>query len=104
MTHGIEPNDPLRKAGLDGASGTPRKPGASSAEGADPTRFRQLLEQLEQKAEALRGRSAEVQDSGGLRDAVSEARGSLEDALKLQADLLESFRAARQSGDFKESA
>jgi hypothetical protein len=104
MTHGIEPNDPLRKVGANGASGAQNKAGARPAEGADPTRFRQLLEQLEQKAEALRGRSAQVEDSGGLRDAVSEARGSLEDALKLQADLLESFRAARQSGDLKESA
>lgn len=104
MTHGIEPNDPLRKVGSDGPSGALRKSNAGTPESADPSRFRQLLEQLEQKAEALRGRSAEVQDSGGLRDAVSEARGSLEDALKLQADLLESFRAARQSGDLKESA
>lgn len=104
MNHGIEPNDPLRKVGSDGVSGPQRTLNAGAPESADPSRFRQLLEQLEQKAEALRDRSAEVQDSGGLRDAVSEARGSLEDALKLQADLLESFRAARQSGDLKESA
>lgn len=101
MTNGINPNDPIRKVGVEGQPGAQESGRASDT---DPTRFRRMLEELERKAESLRGRSDQVNDSTGLRDAVSEAKGSLDDALKLQQDLLESFRAARQSGGFKESA
>ncbi len=59
--------------------------------------FHVLLEQLQQKAQALESTSQTLEDPRSLAGAVDMARASLDDALSLSDRLLEAFRAAQHS-------
>ena len=78
-------------------------PGASapqrSAEATDGTSFRALLEQLEQRADALEEKSRSELQPEDLPEAVDEARASMQDALRLSTELLEAWRQSRHQSD-----
>ncbi len=62
--------------------------------------FKALLEKLEERARALEETTKTVDDATNLAGAVEGARASLEDALSLGEELLESYRQSRhQSSD-----
>lgn len=58
--------------------------------------FKALLEKLEERARALQEETSRVEDSTRLAGAVEGARSSLEEALSLGEELLESFRQSQQ--------
>jgi len=76
-------------------------PGAAqrSAEGQSGASFRALLEQLEQRADALEERSRSELQPEDLPEAVDEARASMQDALRLSTELLEAWRQSRHQDD-----
>ncbi len=94
MTHpqtiGASGLGPVR--GVEGA-----RAGAAPSQGANPA-FESLLESLEQRANALRERSAAELDPRSLPGAVDEARSSLEAMLTLKDQLLEAWRASQHGG------
>lgn len=79
-------------AGVGGA----RRAGASGGEGA--LAFKALLDQLEQRAQALESTSRKELAQGDLPGAVDNARESLEQMLSLKDQLLEAWRASQHSG------
>lgn len=58
--------------------------------------FRALLEKLGEKARILEEQTRGVDDASNLAGAVEGAKASLDDALSLGEELLESFRQSRQ--------
>lgn len=58
--------------------------------------FTALLEALQHKSEQLARSSDDVKDAGELGQAVEGARSALQDALRLQDQLLEAVAQARQ--------
>ena len=60
--------------------------------------FRALLEKFEANAEELRKRTDDLADPRALKEAVSSARRSIDQALVLGGDLLEAYRASQQRG------
>lgn len=88
---------PVGPAGIGPARGVDAPHGNSGVRGANPA-FESLLESLEQRANALRERSAAELDPQSLPGAVDEARGSLEAMLTLKDQLLEAWRASRHGG------
>ncbi len=64
--------------------------------------FKALLDRLEQKAESLRLSAETIQGPEKLAGAMDDARASLEDALSLGDQLLESFRKAQQDASAPE--
>lgn len=60
--------------------------------------FRALLEKFEANAEELRKRTDDLADPQALKEAVSSARRSIDQAVVLGGDLLEAYRAAQQRG------
>ncbi len=60
--------------------------------------FRALLEKFEANAEELRKRTGDLADPQALKEAVSSARRSIDQAVVLGGDLLEAYRAAQQRG------
>ncbi len=89
---GRTPNPATARTGQTGPSQVPKTEGKSDAQPA----FKALLEKLEEKARVLQEESRTVDDAAHLAGAVEGARSSLEDALKLGEELLESFRANQQ--------
>lgn len=88
---------PLGPSGIGPARGVDAPQGGASVSGANPA-FESLLESLEQRANALRERSAAELDPQSLPGAVDEARGSLEAMLTLKDQLLEAWRASQHGG------
>ena len=80
--------DPIRTGGALPAKGKPRS-SESSPEGVE---FKALLDKLGQQAKALEETTRSVDDASNLAGAVEGAKASLEDALSLGEELLESFR------------
>ena len=74
-----------------GRAGEARRADAAQS---DAPAFRNLLEQLEQRAADLRRNEAEVGDASRLAGALGDVRASLEDALSLKDQLLEAYRAS----------
>ena len=74
----------------------PAKAPTRGAEGADKPAFKALLDKLEQRARELEAETRGVDDASHLAGAVEGAKSSLEDALSLGEELLESFRQNRQ--------
>ncbi|MEC8511505.1 MAG: hypothetical protein VX015_05110 [Planctomycetota bacterium] len=60
--------------------------------------FRALLEKFEANAEELRKRTDDLADPRALKEAVSSARRSIDQAVVLGGDLLEAYRASQQRG------
>ena len=60
--------------------------------------FRALLEKFEANAEELRKRTDDLADPQALKEAVSSARRSIDQAVVLGGDLLEAYRASQQGG------
>jgi len=58
--------------------------------------FRALLEKLEEKARVLEEQTRGVDDAKNLAGAVEGAKASLDDALSLGEELLETYRQNRQ--------
>lgn len=75
----------------------PRAASGDSAE-LSGVRFRALLEDLEQRAKAVALSAQTPQSAESLPAAVAEARGSLEDALRIQQSLLEACRQLGAQG------
>ena len=90
----IPGSNPLRP--VDGPQAQPGSK-ARQAEGPseDSPAFRVLLEKLQQQARELEEKSSAVDAPEHLAEAVDIARASLDDALSLSDQLLESFRSAR---------
>lgn len=91
-----EPAPQLPLGGLQraGAAGTPAaRPQAATPEQA--ASFKALLDELEQKAEALDAKAHAELGPQELAQAVDEARSSLEDVLALQDRLLEAWRQSQ---------
>jgi len=85
-------SNPLR--GLEGAApSSPSKAGAARKSGESPA-FRVLLDKLQAQARELEEKSQAVDAPEHLAEAVDLARASLDDALSLSDQLLESFREA----------
>ena len=76
-------------------------PGAAQrpTEGQSGASFRALLEQLEQRADALEEKSRSELQPEDLPEAVDEARASMQDALRLSTELLEAWRQSRHQSD-----
>ena len=87
--------DPLKKVDSSRVSGQ-RSDATSRPESADAPAFKALLDKLEQKARELEAETRGVDDASHLAGAVEGAKSSLEDALSLGEELLESFRQNRQ--------
>ena len=68
------------------------RPSENSSEG---VAFKALLEKLDEQARALEETSQKVDDAANLAGAVEGAKASLEDALSLGEELLESFRQSQ---------
>jgi hypothetical protein len=86
--------DPIRKPdAVRGAA--PKGAGRTSEKQSDGIAFKALLERLEEKARALEETTRGVDDAAHLAGAVEGARASLEDALSLGEELLESYRQNR---------
>lgn len=86
--------DSIRNAGV------PAKGPASAAETkTQGAAFRALLEQLEAKARTLEEQTRGVDDAVNLAGAVEGAKASLDDALSLGEELLETYRQTRQQGN-----
>lgn len=83
------------------ASETARSKAAGAARGAQAggearPAFKALLDRLEQKARELEDRAAHVDGAPDLAGAMQGAKSSLEDALTLGQELLESLMQSRQ--------
>ena len=99
--------DPIRDAAAPGAPGGIRpaegiRAGAAAAPASASTdaAFQALLEQLERKSADLAREAQAVSGPADLSRAVEGARSALEDALSIQARLLEATQQARHQ--FKE--
>lgn len=89
----IPPNHGVHKTGSTGPAEGAKKPAATKEQGAA---FRALLEQLDEKARALQAQTQGVDDAANLAGAVEGAKASLDQALSLGEELLESYRQTRQ--------
>ncbi|MEE2939852.1 MAG: hypothetical protein VX460_05660 [Planctomycetota bacterium] len=82
------------------AAGPAPGAGAEEAQRAAESRtsavFRALLEKFEANAEELRKRTDDLADPQALKEAVSSARRSIDQAVVLGGDLLEAYRASQQ--------
>jgi hypothetical protein len=94
---------------MKGPQGAPQSPAkstrsTSSASPASPTQgaatqamaFRALLDKLAGRAQELESTSSKPMNADELAGAVDRAHESLQDALTLSEQLIESFRAAQQ--------
>lgn len=90
-------SDPAARIPIGGLqrAGSPAAPAARAATPEQAASFQSLLEQLEQKAEALGAKAHGELAPQDLAQAVDEARSSLEDVLALQDRLLEAWRQSR---------
>jgi hypothetical protein len=89
------PLDPKRGSIARTGQVSPKAGARTSENKSDGVAFRALLEKLEEKARALEETSRTVDDAAHLAGAVEGARASLEDALSLGEELLESYRQSR---------
>ena len=76
------------------------QPGGASSPGTRPSgeggpAFRALLEKIEAHARDIKAASEDVADPKSLAGAVDAARASIEDALSLHDQLLETYRASQ---------
>jgi len=90
----IPGSNPLRP--VDGAQAQPSSK-ATDAKSKDNPAFRILLEKLQSQARELEEKSNTLEAPEHLAEAVDIARASLDDALSLSDQLLESFRSAEQA-------
>ncbi len=88
-------SDALRSGARTSARAAPKTSENQEAQDARPA-FKVLLEMLQDKARALEEQTKRVDDASLLAGAVEGARSSLEEALSLGEELLESFRQNRQ--------
>lgn len=92
----IPGSNPLRP--VEGANAQPASSGkAADAKSKDSPAFRILLEKLQSQARELEEKSNTLAAPEHLAEAVDIARASLDDALSLSDQLLESFRSAQQA-------
>jgi hypothetical protein len=95
----IPGSNPLRP--VDGAQAQPgsasSKGKATDATSTESPAFRILLEKLQSQARELEEKSNTLEAPEHLAEAVDIARASLDDALSLSDQLLESFRSAQQA-------
>lgn len=82
--------DPTRPTGPVPAKGEPR-----SAENESGVAFRALLDKLGEQARVLEETSKNVEDAANLAGAVEGAKASLDEALSLGEELLESYRQSQ---------
>lgn len=80
------------------APGTRAEEAQRAAESRSSAAFRALLEKFEANAEDLRKRTDDLADPQALKEAVSSARRSIDQAVVLGGDLLEAYRASQQRG------
>ncbi len=91
---GLAGSGPIRPS----ADGAQSSGGASRSESLESPAFRALLEQLEEKAQALGSQSLAVDGPEALGQAVDDARSSLEEALSIGDRLLDAYRESIQRG------
>lgn len=83
--------------------GSPAGEAREAQESQTSAAFRALLEKFEANAEELRKRTDDLADPQALKEAVSSARRSINEAVVLGGDLLEAYRAAQQRGSAPEN-
>lgn len=88
------PVDPTGSSPLRGAEGVQPGGRASGAKKNENPAFRILLEKLSTQARELAEKSDSLDDPHHLAEAVDMARSSLDDAMSLGDQLLETFRGA----------
>ena len=85
------------------APGTEAEEAQRAEESRAGAAFRALLEKFEANAEELRKRTDDLADPQALKEAVSSARRSIDQAVVLGGDLLEAYRASQQRGSGPET-